>query len=57
MVAEGSETLSRHQLNVKRASKSPGAIFSNHERNVIIVNSQVLSGNLVRDPLSVSSLN
>lgn len=34
-----------------RVSQSPcGAIFSNHERNAIIVNSQPLSKNLVPDP-------
>lgn len=34
-----------------------GAIFSNHERNVVIVNSQLLSENLVLDPLSANSIN
>lgn len=41
-----------------RVPQSPsGTIFSNHERNVIVVNSQPLSENLVPVPLSVSSVN
>lgn len=41
-----------------RVPQSPsGTISSNHERNVIVVNSQPLSENLVLVPLSVSSVN
>lgn len=51
---------SPQQTSTKMLSvpQSPsGTIFSNHERNVIIVNSQPLSENLVPVPLSVSSVN
>lgn len=52
--------LSPQQTSAKMLRVPPnptGAIFSNHERNVIIVNSQLLSENLVLDPLSASSVN
>lgn len=52
--------LSPHQTSAKMLRVLPnptGAIFSNHEGNVIIVNSKLLSKNLVLDPLSASSVN
>lgn len=52
--------LSPQQASAKMLRVSPnptGSIFSNHERNVIIVNFQLLSENLVLDPLSSSSVN
>lgn len=52
--------LSPQQTSVKMLRVLPnttGAIFFNHEGNVVIVNSQLLSENLVLDPLSASSVN
>lgn len=52
--------LSPQQTSAKMLRVHPNptdAIFSDHKRNVVIVNSQLLSENLVLDPLSASSVN
>ena len=52
--------LSPQQTSVKMLRVHPNptdTIFSNHKRNVTIVDSQLLSENLVLDPLSASLVN
>lgn len=57
MLSEESQALETSAKMLRVPQSPSGTLFSNHERNVIIVNSQPFSENLVPVPLSNSSVN